>query len=107
MNTDTQTITHELRRGLEAHYGRRVKDVTLFGSQARGEAVTGSDIDVALVLDDFASAGEELSTLSGLVAGLSLKHGCVISIVPIRERDWRRSLTPLLINIRREGVSIV
>jgi len=106
MTTELQTIIGELRRGLGAHYGHRVKGVTLFGSQARGEAIEGSDIDVALVLDDFASAGEELSTLSGLVARLSLKHGCVISVVPIREREWHRGRTPLLMNIRREGVSL-
>ena len=101
-----QAIVRELRNGLDAEYGSRLKALTLFGSHARNQAIEGSDIDVALILDDFSSGGAELSALSSLVAKLSLEHGCVISVVPIRERDWRHSRTPLLMNIRREGVSV-
>ncbi|MFP4248886.1 MAG: nucleotidyltransferase domain-containing protein, partial [Armatimonadota bacterium] len=43
----------ELKRELEALYGDRLRGVYLFGSHARGEAGPDSDVDVAVVLDDY------------------------------------------------------
>lgn len=45
-----RTILAELRRQFEALYGERLAQMKLFGSQARGDAVEGSDIDVLVVL---------------------------------------------------------
>ena len=101
-----EPILQELRRSLSRLYGPRLKGLTLYGSHARVQAVEGSDIDVAVIVDDFASAGDEISACSDVIASLSLAHNCVISIVPIRERDWRTRQTPLLMNIRREGLAI-
>ena len=105
-HTSLQQILHELRTGLSHLYGSRLKDLVLFGSYARGQADEGSDIDVALILDDFAYAGDEISVVSHFVADLCLKYACVIGIVPIRERDWLTRQTPLLMNIRREGLAV-
>ncbi len=107
MSPAIEPILQELRRNLSRLYGPRLKGLTLYGSHARAQAVEGSDIDVALIVDDFASAGEEVSGFSEVIASLSLKHNCVISVVPIREHDWRTRQTPLLMNIRREGLAIV
>lgn len=106
MGTAIEPILQELRRGLSRLYGPRLKGLTLYGSHARAQAVEGSDIDVAVIVDDFASAGEEISTFSELLASLSLQHNCVISVIPIRERDWLTRQNPLLMNIRREGLAI-
>ena len=106
MNPRTQEILRELRRGLQGLYGTRFRELDVYGSYARGEEVAGSDLDVALILDDFTSAGDEVTAFSELVAQLCLRHNCVVSVVPIRERDWRERQTPLLMNIRREGVVV-
>lgn len=106
MNTPIHTILLELREGLQRLYGPRLKGLHLFGSRARGQAVEGSDINIALILEGFASAADEISSFSPLVASLCLKHHCLISVVPIRENDWRTRKTPLLMNIRREGVPV-
>ena len=37
---------------LERRFGARVREVTLFGSVARGEATEESDVDVLVVIDD-------------------------------------------------------
>ena len=102
----TREIAQEVRRELEGIYGRRIQGLTLYGSHARGDATPGSDIDLAVILDDFSSTGEEIGRCVPLIADLSLKHCCVISLLPIRSRDWRQRQTPLLMNIRREGVSL-
>lgn len=106
MTRDMTRMLQELQRNLRQRYGARLKGLTLYGSQARGDAGEGSDVDVALILDDFAAAGDEISGFSDMASALSLEHGCVISILPIRERDWRTRQTPLFMNIRREGVAL-
>lgn len=106
MNAPINQILLELRDDLGRLYGNRLKGIKLFGSYARKEAVDGSDIDIALILEDFSSAADEISLFSPIVASLCLKHHCVISAIPIRERDWRTRQTPLLMNIRRESISV-
>jgi len=46
MNRETRSILKNLRRRFEAIYGDRLVKMILFGSQARGDAEPGSDIDV-------------------------------------------------------------
>ena len=99
-------ILAELKRGLEAIYGDRLKAVVLFGSQARGEATSDSDVDVAVVLDGFESAIEESSRMDRLLWRLSLDNDLVLMAVPLRETDWRVRGRQLLRNIAREGVAL-
>jgi hypothetical protein len=50
----------EFRRQLSEHFGTRLVGLTLFGSQARGDAGPDSDIDVAVVLDRIDSHAERV-----------------------------------------------
>ena len=101
-----QHILHELVGALAQEYGSRLKGVRLYGSHARGDASAGSDIDVAIILDDFAAAGDEISRCAPLAARLSLQYHCVLSLLPIREHDWHTRQTPLLLNVRREAIPV-
>jgi predicted nucleotidyltransferase len=60
MNDKLTNILAELRRRFEALYGERLVQMILFGSQARGDAVPGSDIDILVVLKDPVQPGEEI-----------------------------------------------
>lgn len=102
--TDISSLLRELRAGLERIYGPRLRELWLFGSRARGDAEPESDIDVALVLDDFRRAPEEIERTSELLATLSLAYDCVINLLPIRERDWQRARLPIIESIRKEGI---
>jgi predicted nucleotidyltransferase len=42
----------ELRRQLEGRFGSRFRRATLFGSYARGEEGSESDVDVLVIVDD-------------------------------------------------------
>ena len=106
MTFKLQHILAEFRRGLEALYGRRLVEVVLFGSQARNDASADSDIDVMIVLRGAVDSNLEIPRVSPLASGLSLKHDVVISCVFISEEGFRRDESPLLLNIRREGVLV-
>lgn len=99
-------ILAELKRGLQELYGERLRAVVLFGSQARGEATEHSDVDVAVVLDDFENAFTEADRYSDLLYDLGLKHGLLLMSVPIREQEWRECDWRLYRNVRREGVAV-
>jgi uncharacterized protein len=94
----------ELKQGLAKIYGDRLKAVVLFGSYARGDYQEGSDLDVMIVLSDYENYGEEIDRSGELISQLSLAYGISISRVIMKELQWQKSDTPLLRNIRAEGV---
>jgi len=98
-------ILREFRAGLEQIYGDRLRNLVLFGSQARGDALTGSDIDVMVVLAGDVDAGSEIFRTSELRCALSLEHDVVISCMYMPEAEYRAGQSPLLRNVRREGVA--
>jgi predicted nucleotidyltransferase len=103
---DIQPILQELKARLQELYGERLKGLYLFGSYARGDAHADSDIDVALVLDDFEREIPEIDRAGDASAELGLKYNCSISIIPVRERQLRAAETSLLRNVQREGVPV-
>ena len=106
MASEENPIIRKLANGLRDLYGKRLRNLILFGSYARGDYDEDSDIDIAVVLDKFEYAGEEISNSSDIVAKICLENDCLIALVPIREMDWKSRKTPLLENIRKEGVLI-
>ena len=106
MNPQIQTILTELRRRFEELYGERLVHMVLFGSQARGDAESGSDIDVLVVLKGSVSPGQEIRRTSEMKAALSLHYDVVISCTFISADRYATERSPFLINVRREGVEI-
>lgn len=106
MTSEIQKILAELRRGLEALYGERLVHIMLFGSHARNEAESGSDLDVLIVLSGPVNPGEEVARVSLLATELSLRHQVVLSCIFMDEARFAHRQGPLLRNIRREGIPV-
>ena len=106
MTIAVQRILEELRQGLEAIHGPRLAEVVLFGSQAREDAEPGSDIDVLVVLRGAVDPHEEVLRLSEFKSRLCLKYDVLISCVYVSEEEYRDSGTPLMLNVRREGILV-
>ena len=106
VDTRVQPILAELRQRLEALYGPRLVKMILYGSQARGDAAPGSDIDVLVVLCGRVQPGEEISRTSETVADLSLRFNEVISCVFMDDARFTGRNGPFLRNVRREGVTL-
>lgn len=94
----------ELKEGLVRIYGDRLEELYLYGSYARGDARSDSDIDVMIVLNNYESYGKETDRTGELASNLSLEYGISISRVIMKELQWKKSDTPLLRNIRLDGV---
>jgi len=104
VNATVRSIVKELRRRLQQHYGQRLCKVILYGSQARGDAETGSDVDVLVVLEGVVDGGEEIRATSSIAAGLSLAHDQVVCLVFVSRDDFEIGEWPLLMNVRTEGL---
>ena len=106
MDNKVKAIVSEFRQRLQQLYGERLEQVILFGSQARGDAVEGSDIDVLIVLKGEVRQFEEVARTSEFNAALCLKYDVLTSRIFVSEEDVRQSQMPLMINARREGIRI-
>ena len=58
-----------------------VKEIILYGSVARGTATSESDIDIAVILDDYTDKMHD--EMIEFVVDLELKYNKVISVLPI------------------------
>jgi predicted nucleotidyltransferase len=86
--------------------GERLVRMVLYGSQARGDAEPGSDIDILVVLQGPVQPGDEIARTGGIVTDLSLQFQAVISCVFMDEDRFLHRSGPLLRNIRREGITV-
>lgn len=106
MNEKVANILAELRRELQFLYGERLDCIILFGSQARGDAEPDSDIDVLVVLKGRVQPGAEIDRTSNIVAELSLANNVVVSCVFISSQRYAVERSPLVLNVRREGLAV-
>jgi predicted nucleotidyltransferase len=106
MEQRIRDILTELREHFQRLYGPRLVKMILYGSQARGDAEEGSDIDVLVVLEDPVDVGEEIARTGGIVASLSLRNDCLIGCAFVCKDDLASRSGAFLRNVHREGVAI-
>ena len=92
--------------------GSRLAHIYVYGSQARGDAVEESDIDLLVVLHDPMS-GEEIRAEKDAIRGLVWEKTfgselpIVVSVFVTSEKAFKDSHWPLFANVRAEGVCVV
>ncbi len=107
MKSKVKHIVKNFKTKIESIYQDRLSKVVLFGSQSRNEAVDGSDIDILIVLKDKeVNPSEELKVTIDIIASLSLEFDKVISCIFVSEDRYFNEKSPLLINIRKEGIAV-
>lgn len=99
-------ILKELKADVVRLYGNRLKNLVLYGSWARKQANQNSDIDLAIVLEGNVKAGREIDRLIDVITDINLKYGVLLSVYPVSEKDYNFLNSPLLLNVRKEGVSV-
>lgn len=101
---EIEQILKEFREEVGKLYGGRLKNIILYGSYATGKATQDSDIDLAIVLEGDIAAGKEIDRMIDIVTDINLKHNVLISVYPVSEKNYTQLNSPLLLNVRREGV---
>ena len=97
-------LLEEFKMEIEKLYGDRLKQIILYGSHARGDFTEESDIDLLIVLKGKVVPGKEIDRMIDIITEINLKYGVLISVYPVSEKDYEEVNSPLLINVRREGV---
>jgi len=95
----------KLKVEIKKLYGKRFKNIILYGSWARGEATEESDIDVVIILEGKVIPGREIDRMIDIITDINLEYGVLISVYPVSEDDYSSINSPLLINVRKEGVT--
>ncbi len=93
------------RSALEEIYGARLARVVLYGSRARGTSRPDSDYDVAVFLTALPDRWAELDRLADLRVRFLDDSGAFFDAKPYLASAYRDT-TPLMYEIRREGVEI-
>ena len=101
---DTNAL-NELVEGILAIFNNLVIRIVLYGSYARGNNTSESDVDVALLLNGNLNESTE-DKLSDLVVDLNLKYDKVFSVIDIDYavfKKWEK-VTPFYKNVNKEGI---
>ncbi len=106
MDARARQAVREFVEAAQTLYGERLRQVLLYGSCARQEATSDSDIDLAVVLSGDVVPGREIDRMIDLITDINLEHSVLLSVYPVSEEDFVNRNSPLLINIRREGMRI-
>jgi predicted nucleotidyltransferase len=91
-------------RAVRAAFADRVRSIALFGSQARGEAAAGSDVDLAIVLSG--SGADDHGALTTSLRVHDLRGPPFISAVIWSDADLLRHPW-LLIDVAVDGIVLL
>ncbi|MBM4295178.1 MAG: nucleotidyltransferase domain-containing protein [Deltaproteobacteria bacterium] len=99
-------IIQKCKEILEKHYGDRFAGLILYGSQARGQAEAGSDIDLLVLLQGPFDYFQEIWSLAELLYPLQLEADRLISVKPAAVQDFKSGILQFYRRARREGVQL-
>lgn len=105
-STVQDQLLAELKRDFKLIYGSRLCGLYLFGSYARQDQDSESDLDILIVLSNMDKYFSEIKRSSEVTSRLSLQYGVTISRVFMQELDWKMKDSPLLLNIREEVMAL-
>jgi predicted nucleotidyltransferase len=102
-------LLYELKVGLKNIFDKKLKEIIVYGSYARGESDEGSDLDIMVLVNmDEREIDKKRDEVLDVVVDLTTRYGVVLSIIENNYDyfyDWARAL-PFFTNIIREGVNI-
>jgi predicted nucleotidyltransferase len=82
--------------------------VILYGSRARGDNRSDSDIDILILLDSKKLTREDEKRVKYPLYDIEFDTGMIISALVLTKSDWesKHKITPFYDNLSREGVEL-
>ena len=103
---ETINVIHRSKEILAAHYGDRLADLILYGSEARGEATANSDIDLLVLLKEPFNRLKELCAIVDLLYPVQLESDRLISARPAWIEDYFEGRLMLYRYAKSDGVVV-
>lgn len=103
---EIEFVVITLKKCLIKHYGKKIKQVVVYGSFARNEATEESDIDLLIIIADDLNPYNVRQNLSDLVFDILLENNELISIIVVVESNLRNSFSEFLSTVKKEGILI-
>ncbi len=104
--TATDPVLTEFRRAIQKLYGTRIERVVLYGARARGDAKPGSDYDIAVFLRNLSSRWQEVRRITDIELAILDETGATVHAMPYPAESWRDPSSPLMHEIRKDGVDL-
>ena len=109
MSAEMEILLKQYTKEIEKIYGNLLKSVILYGSYARGDYTTDSDVDIMILLDlDDMEIKQFRHELSSVTYDFNLKYD--VDIKPIAKskvhfEKWMDAY-PFYANVMKEGVEL-
>lgn len=102
---ERQEILQRAKTVLREAFPSRLRQVILYGSQARDEAASDSDIDLLVLLAGPIDLAADLRACIHALYPLVLETGRPIDVLPVDEQAFRAQEFSLYRTVAAEGVS--
>ena len=99
-------VVRKCKAALESHYGSQFKGLILYGSVARNEAESMSDIDLLVLLSKPFDYFLELRQVIDVLYPIQLESEQLISAKPVPPDEFERGSIQLYRNAKREGILV-
>jgi len=101
-----EPLRHEIRSRLEAAFHDRLRSVLLFGSEARGDAGEGSDVDLLVLLEGPVRLGQDLEAIVEALYPLQMELDSPIHALPVPAETFEAVEDSLYRDVKREGITL-
>ncbi len=105
----TREILKKVDNKMMELFKDKLQNVILYGSYARHENTSESDIDVMVIVNEDDNKIREFEDrITDIMVDLSLEYGIVISLYTqnVQEYEKQVNVLPFLINVQREGIKV-
>jgi predicted nucleotidyltransferase len=98
----------ELKKRLRENFGKKLREIRIFGSKVRGDFDKESDIDIFVVFDREVDWDFE-NKVSHIAYDIDLEFGVLFNLIifsAARLKEPKYKILPFIQNVKKEGVKI-
>jgi predicted nucleotidyltransferase len=102
----TREVVKRCKKALESHYGPQLRGLILYGSAARNQADSMSDIDLLVLLSQPFDYFSELRQVIDMLYPIQMESEQLISARPVPLDEFECGSIQLYRNAKRDGVLV-